>query len=133
MDGAQLICENDKLFVAELSQLEQDWTKTNKQPFGSVPAREMEVETDGLNPQHQGVFEAFAGAILRGEPLVAGGEEGIHGLTLSNAMHLSAFLGQPVEIPFDEKRYYDELMKRVAHSHRKTPAKAVFANTEGTY
>ena len=58
--------------------------------------------------------------ILRGEPLVAGGEEGIRGLTLSNAMHLSSFLGHPVEIPFDEDLYYEELMKRVAVSRRKT-------------
>lgn len=133
MDGAQLICEHDRLYLMELDQLEQDWTKTNTQPFGSVPGKEIEVETDGLNPQHQGVFTAFAGAILRGEPLVAGGAEGINGLTLSNAMHLSAFLGRPVEIPFDEKLYHDELMKRVAVSRRKAPAKAVFANTEGSY
>ena len=133
MDGAQLVCEHDRLYLMELDQLEQDWTKTNTQPFGSVPGKEIEVETDGLNPQHQGVFAAFAGAILRGEPLVAGGAEGINGLTLSNAMHLSAFLGRPVEIPFDEKLYHDELMKRVAVSRRKAPAKAVFANTEGSY
>jgi len=133
MDGAQLVCEHDRLYLMELDQLEQDWTKTNTQPFGSVPGKEIEVETDGLNPQHQGVFTAFAGAILRGEPLVAGGAEGINGLTLSNAMHLSAFLGRPVEIPFDEKLYHDELMKRVAVSRRKAPAKAVFANTEGSY
>ncbi len=37
------------------------------------------------------MLNAFAGAILRGEPLIAGGEEGIHGLTLSNAMHLSSW------------------------------------------
>ena len=133
MDGAQLVVENDKLYLTELEQLEQDWTKTNTQPFGSVPGKEIEVETDGLNPQHQGVFEAFAAAILRGEPLIAGGEEGLRGLTLSNAMHLSAFLGRPVEIPFDEHLYYEELMKRVAVSRRKAPAKAVFAGTEGTY
>ncbi len=133
MDGAQLVVENDKLYLTELEQLEQDWTKTNTQPFGSVPGKEIEVETDGLNPQHQGVFEAFAAAILRGEPLIAGGEEGLRGLTLSNAMHLSAFLGRPVEIPFDEHLYYEELMKRVASSRRKAPAKAVFAGTEGTY
>ncbi len=133
MDGAQLICENDKLYLAELSQLEQDWTKTNTQPFGAVPAQEILVETDGQNPQHQGVFAAFAGAILRGEPLVAGGEEGINGLTLSNAMHLSSFLGRPVEIPFDERLYHEELQKRIATSRRKAPAQAVFANTEGTY
>ena len=133
MDGAQLVVENDKLYLTELEQPEQDWTKTNTQPFGSVPGKEIVVETDGLNPQHQGVFEAFAAAILRGEPLIAGGEEGLRGLTLSNAMHLSAFLGRPVEIPFDEHLYYEELMKRVASSRRKAPAKAVFAGTEGTY
>ena len=65
--------------------------------------------------------------------MVAGGEEGINGLTLSNAMHLSAFLGKPVELPFDENLYYDELMKRVATSRRKEGGKAVFADTSNTY
>ena len=60
------------------------------------------METDGENPQHSGVLNAFAGAILRGEPLVAGGEEGIRGLTLSNAMHLSQWTGRTVELPLDD-------------------------------
>ena len=50
-----------------------------------MPGRELEIETDGENPQHAGVFKAWAGAILRGEPLVAGGAEGINGLLLSKA------------------------------------------------
>ena len=33
MDGAQLVVENDKLYLTELEQLEQDWTKTNTQPI----------------------------------------------------------------------------------------------------
>ena len=133
MDGAQLVVENDKLHLYELDQLEQDWTKDNTIPFGHVPGKEIEVETDGQNPQHQGVFKAFAAAILRGEPLIAGGEEGINGLTLSNAMHLSAFLGQPVEIPFDEDLYERELKKRVATSRRKESGASVFSDTAGTY
>ena len=133
MDGAQLIAENDKLFLLEFDQLEQEWTKTNKASFASVPAHEVQVETDGENPQHKGVFRAWAAAILRGEPLVAGGEEGINGLTLSNAMHLSAFLGKPVELPFDEDLYYDELMKRVATSRRKEGGTAVFADTASSF
>ena len=133
MDGAQLIAENEKLTVLEFDQLEQEWTKTNTESFGTVPCHEIEVETDGQNPQHQGVLNAWAAAILRGEPMVAGGEEGINGLTLSNAMHLSAFLGKPVELPLDENLYYDELMKRVATSRRKEGGKAVFADTAGTY
>ena len=65
--------------------------------------------------------------------LVAKGTEGINGLMLSNAMHLSAFLEKKVEIPFDEELYYSELMKRVATSRRKTDVKAVFADTAGSY
>ena len=133
MDGAQIIAEGDKLTLLELDQLEQEWTKTNTAPFGVVPSHAVDVEMDGENPQHKGVLKAWAGAILRGEPLVAGGEEGINGLMLSNAMHLSAFLGKQVELPFDEDLFFEELMKRAATSRRKTGGKSVFADTAGSY
>ena len=112
---------------------EPEWTRTNRQPFAAMPAHEVAVATDGLNPQHVGVLNAWAGAILRGEKLVARGEEGIDGLMLSNAMHLSAFLGKPVELPIDEELYREELMKRVATSRRKTGGQSVFADTRGSY
>jgi predicted dehydrogenase len=133
MDKARIIVEDDKLSLLEYDVTEPEWTRTNDKPFATMPAHEVPVETDGQNPQHVGVVNAWGGAILRGEPLIAGGEEGIGGLTLSNAMHLSAFLGRPVEIPFDEHLYREELMKRVAVYRRKAPAKAVFSDTEGTY
>ncbi|MBQ3705822.1 MAG: Gfo/Idh/MocA family oxidoreductase [Clostridia bacterium] len=133
MDGAKIVVENDQLMLEEFEQLEQNWTLTNTVPFASVPSHTVEVETDGQNPQHQGVFNAWAAAILRGEPLVAHGSEGIQGLTLSNAMHLSAFLDKPVELPLDEDLYYEELMKRVATSRRKEGGKAVFTDTASTY
>ena len=98
-----------------------------------MPAREVPVETDGQNPQHVGVLNAWAGAILRGEPLVAGGEEGLNGLMLSNAMHLSAFLGRPVDLPIDEDLYYDELMKRVSTSRCKAGVQSAPADTRGSY
>ena len=50
-----------------------------------------------------------------------------------SAIHLSAFLGKEVEIPFDEELYYNELMKRVATSKRKIGVKSVFADTSNTY
>ena len=79
----------------------------------------MVIETDGENLQHVAVLNAFADNILFGKPLVAEGYEGINGLTLSNAMHLSAFLDKEIELPFDDDLYYDELMKRVAVSKKK--------------
>lgn len=133
LDKAKIVAEDDKLSLLEYDMTEQEFSKTNTNPFATVNAHSVEVETDGQNPQHIGVVNAWGGAILRGEPLIAGGEEGINGLTLSNAMHLSSWLNKEIELPFDEKLYYQELMKRVATSKRKTNVQEVFADTSKTY
>jgi predicted dehydrogenase len=64
------------------------------------------------NPQHAGILRNFAARILRGESLIAEGTEGINGLTLSNAMHLSSWLDKTIDIPFDEDMFLGELNKR---------------------
>ena len=133
LEKGKLVSEGGKLLKWELKMSEPEWSRTNKVPFGRPKDTFTDVETDGKSDQHAGVLNAFAGAILHGTPLVAGGEEGINGLTLSNAMHLSAWLGREVEIPLDEELYYQELMKRVAVSRRKTDAVSVLADTAGTY
>ena len=135
MDSAKLVVENSKLSLLEFDVPEKEWSKTNRLPFSTMPCHEVRVKTDGDNTQHVGVINAWGGAILRGSPLIADGREGIHGLTLSNAMHLSAFLGQEVSIPFDEKLFHSELMKRVAVSRYKSSdrAKAVFSDISSTY
>ena len=125
--------EDGQLHVLEFEVSEPEWSRTNKAPFATMPAHEVAVETDGKNEQHVGVINAWGEAILRGTPLVAHGSEGIYGLTLSNAMHLSAFLGKKVELPLDEDLFYMELMKRVATSRRKADTQAVFADTSSTY
>ncbi len=81
--------------------------KENTVPFGAPKLAYTEVETDGKSEQHVGVLNASRARSCAGEPLVARGEEGINGLTLSNAMHLSAWLGRAVEIPFNEDLYYE--------------------------
>ncbi len=133
MDKAKLVAEGDKLQVWEFEMSEPEFSRVNEKPFGAPKATELEVETDGKNPQHRGVIDAFAARILHGTPLVAGGEEGINGLALSNAMHLSSWTGKTVEFPFDEDLFYEELMKRVATSRRKEGVKAVVADTEETF
>lgn len=118
-DKGKLVCENEKLFFSKLSVDNPTYTKAAKDGFSQPECESFEVQTDGENPQHVGVLRAFAGNILRGEPLIAKGEEGIYGLTLSNAMHLSSWLEKDVTIPFDEELFYSELEKKRAASHRK--------------
>ncbi len=133
LDRAKLVVEDGQLHVLEFEVPEPEWSRTNKAPFATMPAHEVTVETDGKNEQHVGVINAWGGAILRGTPLIAHGSEGINGLTLSNAMHLSAFLDKKITLPLDEDLFYEELMKRVATSRRKTATQAVFADTSSTY
>lgn len=63
--------------------------------------------------QHSGVLENFARNILHGEPLLAPGADGMNGVRLANAVHLSSWLGQEVPIDFDEELYLSELNKRI--------------------
>ena len=125
MDGAKLTAEDGKLRVWELEQAEPEFSRQNIKAFGTPAYTLIEPETDGKNPQHAGVLNAFAAAILRGEPLVADGKEGIFGLTLSNAMHLSQWLNRPIDLPLDPVLFHSELMKRVAISRRKIAKKNI--------
>lgn len=133
MDKAKFVVENGKLIMEEFEMSEPEFSKTNTESFGYINSKVSEVETDGNNPQHVGVLNAWADAILNGGELVANGKEGINSLTLSNAMHLSSFLNQEVTLPFDEELYYNELMKRVATSKVKDDTNRVFADTSNTY
>ncbi|WP_199860714.1 Gfo/Idh/MocA family protein [Oceanobacillus damuensis] len=63
--------------------------------------------------QHVAVLENFAANILEGEELIAPGSDGIHGVALANAIHLSSWLGKEVELPVDEEVYLAELNKRI--------------------
>ena len=128
LEKGKLIAEGNTLTMWRSEISEPEFSATNENPFGAMKFQKTEVETDGENPQHRGVMNAFAAAILHGTPLVAEGIEGINGLSISNAMHLSAWTDKTIEIAdLDHELFYKELMKRVATSKRKTDVKEVFA------
>ena len=128
----KIVCEEGRLFFDKLSTNVSDFCKTEKEGFKKPEYSRIEIETDGQNEQHIGVLKAFAGHILRGTPLVAEGTEGIRGLTLSNAMHLSSWLNRTVELPLDEELFLRELNKKRATSRKKEDTDIVF-DTTGTY
>lgn len=133
LEKGKLVCEQEKLSFYELDVNEREYCFAATEGFVPPTGHWKELETDGENPQHVGVLRAFAANILRGEPLVARGEEGINGLTLSNAMHLSSWTQKPVTIPFDEDRFLELLNEHRANSKAKENVQEVTFNTEGTY
>ena len=81
--------------------------------YDLMDVEEFEIP-DQWGTQHVNVMINFTKAILEGTPLLAPGTDGIKGVTIANAMHLSSWLGQEVEIPFDEDLFLEELEKRKA-------------------
>jgi len=51
-------------------------------------------------------------AILNGTPLVSPGEEGIKSLELSNAMLLSSWNDDWVNLPIDEDLFFEKLQEK---------------------
>ncbi len=117
LDGGKIVCENNKLTITRLEMFESKFTKENKISNIRPKLTEEVWEPDTVAPQHWGVLNAFAGNILRGEDLIANGAEGINGLTISNAMHMSSFLGGvEVTLPIDEDKFYEFLQEKIATS-----------------
>jgi hypothetical protein len=63
--------------------------------------------------QHAGVMANFAANVLHGTPLIAPGTDGITGVRLANAIHLSSWLGREVPLDFDEDEHLRELNARI--------------------
>ena len=134
LDGAKLICENGKLIVNELKERVSEFTQNAEDGFGSIEYETFEAELDGRNIQHPEVMNKFAGTILRGEPLVASGQEGINGLMISNAAFLSSWLGEKVTLPVDEELFYKMLQEKIANSTFVKEVKEVInENMDSTY
>ena len=123
MDKGHMICEDNKLKLYTLEVGTAEHCATAKGGFSKPKGSWSQPETDGKNPQHVGVLNAFADHILYGSDLVAKGEEGINGLMISNAAHLSSWLGQEVSLPIDEDLFYEKLQEKIAASTVKKEVK----------
>ncbi|MCL2204596.1 MAG: Gfo/Idh/MocA family oxidoreductase [Defluviitaleaceae bacterium] len=111
-DKGKLVFEHDKLTHYKLATPEREFNRVNREMFAHPAFESTQIDCPGEYPQHEGVLRDFVRAIKKEGELVARGEEGIHGLMISNAMHLSGWLGKTVELPLDEDLFLAELKKQ---------------------
>lgn len=75
-------------------------------------------------------MENFAANILDGTPLLALGSDGIKGVRLANAIHLSSWTGQEVSLEnLDEELYLEELNKRIREEGKFSERKSSVRNS----
>lgn len=134
-DSGKVVVDGSKVAtVTRLSKPEQEISRdvdvaTARQLFSgkakipdysSTETLEFESQWGG---QHAGVLENFARNIIDGTPLLAPGTDGINGVRLANAIHLSSWLGHEVPLDFDEEQYLTELNRRIQAEGGDWPAR----------
>jgi len=125
-DGSLIFYRN------EIDSIEN--SKTSDKGFDKPKCEKINVETDGNNPQHLGILNNFANAVLGIEELFIQGEEGINGVELMNAMELSGWKNaSPVTLPVNEDEYLEILNVKRQNSRLKKKTKAVVMDTNGTF
>lgn len=132
-DRGKVVIEDDKLTFWRLRVSEREFNREYKGGFGSPECWKCEIPTPGDNSQHIGIMKNWVDAILHGKELIAPGIEGIKGLTISNAMHLSAWTDSWVELPLDEDMFYEKLKERIDNSTYKKNVSEVTLDVSGTH
>jgi predicted dehydrogenase len=133
-DRGKIVVEEGNLTFWRLRVSERQFNREYKGGFGSPECWKCEIPVHGVETAHRGITTNWVNAILKGTPLLAPGIEGIYGLTISNAMHLSSWLDDWVEIPFDEDLFYQKLKERIDSSKFKKDKKEdKVLDVEGTY
>lgn len=115
-DRGKLVVENSKLTFHRLTQSEREFNATYTGGFGRPECWTIDIPINGRHTEHQGVMQNWIDSITKGTPLLAPGEEGIKGLEISNAIYLSSWLKEPVELPIDAELFYEKLQEKIRNS-----------------
>lgn len=116
-DRGKIVIEEGKLTFWRLTVSESEFNRTTKDLFRQPECWKCDIplpkqEKDG----HLLTTQNFTDAIRDGVPLLSPGEDGIKGLMLSNAMHLSTWTDGWVDLPIDEELYLAHLRERMKTS-----------------
>lgn len=124
-DQGKLLIENGKtLTVSTLPVSEQDISEKmseenvreivqGKKDLSTLYTTETQNFKSVWGEQHIRLITNFVQAIRGEEQLIAPGADGLNAVQLSNAIHLSSWLEQEVEIPADEKLFNEQLAEQI--------------------
>lgn len=117
-DMGKIVIENNQLTFFRNVMSEREFNKINTSPFGMLENWECKIPADfSGGPQHIGILKNYSSALINETELLAKGEEGIYSLTMSNAILMSAWTGETIDLKnFDDDRFYALLQEKIANS-----------------
>ncbi len=134
-DMGKVVVEDNQIIFKRNIISEREHNKVNTTPFGKPECWTCNIPADfSGGEQHVGIFKNFASAVLKGTELLAKGEDGILGLTISNAIHLSAWTGETVDVKnFPDDRFYELLQEKIRTSTIVKKESQVVVDNSNTY
>ena len=134
-DMGKVVVEDNKITFKRNIMSEREFNAQNKSAFGKLEYWDVNIPADfSGGPAHVGILNNFADAVLKGTPLLAPGEEGINGLTISNAIHLSAWTGETIDVKnFPDDKFYDLLQEKIRTSTFVKKEAETVSDTSNTY
>ena len=133
-DRGKVVLEDGRITFwrtrVSVSQFCREW----EGGFGAPECWKCEIPVAGGGDGHKGVTRNWVQAILQGTPLLASGAEGINGVELGNAILLSSWTDNWVDIPVDEDLFWEHLQERIKNSTvKKEPGQGKTMDVKGTF
>ncbi len=120
-DKAKIVIEQGKLSMWKYSVSEKEYRNYSRDDFKALQCEYSEyIPEPNDSSAHNMILQNFVNSILYGEELISPGYDGIKGLSISNAIHLSDWTGKTIELPLDSEEHMRFLMEKVKISKPKS-------------
>lgn len=112
-ERGKIVVEEGKINFWRLREPEPEFNRKYRGGLGKPECWKCEIPVKGTYTSHAGITRNFCDAILKGTELIAPGYEGIKGLEISNAIHLSSWTGGDwVDLPIDKELFHQKLIEK---------------------
>jgi predicted dehydrogenase len=115
-DRGLIVCADGKLLFRRTRVSVKQHRETDKGMFSTPESWETQIPYQQVWADHKIVTQNFVNAILKDEPLIAPGTEGVKGLEIGNAMLMAGLTRKPVDLPMDGEAY-EKFLKDLAKKY----------------
>ncbi len=120
-DNGKILIENGKLCIWKYSISEREFRHYSSDEYKKLQCEYSEfIPENDESSAHNQILQNFVNHILYSEELISPGYDGIKGLSISNAIHLSDWTESSVTLPIDSDKFEELLTKKVETSTKKS-------------
>ena len=121
-DLGKLVFEGNDITWTKTEGSVSEINRNTLDAFPNVKTTQHHITFENHGKQHVEILQNFINAIRFGETLISPAPEGINSVELANAMLMSAFTAEEIDLPLDGARYEALLNERIASSRYVKPA-----------